>query len=139
MVGITAHAPGSEDRLDRFGSAAVVTTVVGGALVAARNVVPVGLPCPALALTGVPCPGCGMTRAADALVHGQVLEVLSRDPAALVLITVIAALAAGHLLRSRGLLAGPRVVTAPVVIAVGGGAFLAHWLTTLATGGMLGA
>ena len=127
----------SEDRLDRFGIAAVATTAVGGALVAARNVLPVGLPCPTLALTGVPCPGCGMTRAADALVHGRVLEVVTQDPAALVLIAVIAVLAVGHVLRRQGWLRRTGAVTPRLASALGAGALVAHWVTTLTTGGML--
>ena len=36
--------------------------------------------CPFKAVTGVPCPGCGLTRAALALVHGQVRTALWINP-----------------------------------------------------------
>ena len=69
-----------------------MTAGVGAAAVAARAL-SVPLPCPMLALTGIPCPGCGMTRLADDLAHGHVLDALGTDPLGVLLVATIAALA----------------------------------------------
>ncbi len=39
-------------------------------------------PCPFRALTGIPCLSCGTTRAAEALLHGDVLRALAINPLA---------------------------------------------------------
>jgi hypothetical protein len=36
--------------------------------------------CPFRLLTGVPCPTCGTTRAAQALLHGRILDSLAANP-----------------------------------------------------------
>ena len=46
--------------------------------------------CPLRAVTGVPCPFCGMTTATIAAVHGDIGGSLAANPAALVLLAVIA-------------------------------------------------
>ena len=137
MGALVTDAPGAEARSEQLGLAAATTAAVGGALVLTRNVVPFGLPCPTLALTGVPCPGCGMTRLADAVLHGRLLEVVTVDPAGVVLLALIAAVALTHVLRRRVPRRGTALLTPARVSAVGVAALAAHWLTTLVTGGML--
>lgn len=59
-----------------------VIVVVGSALL--LHFFPVGTlpypPCPVHALTGLYCPGCGTTRAASALVNGNVLLAWRQNP-----------------------------------------------------------
>lgn len=50
--------------------------VVSVALITTVSLGIVGWPCPLLHLTGVPCPGCGLTRATNLLLRGQVNEAL---------------------------------------------------------------
>ncbi|RMH78761.1 MAG: DUF2752 domain-containing protein [Actinomyces sp.] len=46
--------------------------------------------CPFLALTGRPCPGCGTLRALHALLHGRVLEAVSRNALSLAVLPLLA-------------------------------------------------
>ncbi len=41
-------------------------------------------PCPYLVLTGIACPGCGLTRAAHFLLHGDVAQAFAYNPWAFV-------------------------------------------------------
>jgi hypothetical protein len=50
--------------------------------------------CPVALLTGTPCPGCGMTRAALALVRGDLALATTMNPTALVTVPLSAALVA---------------------------------------------
>ena len=107
-----------------------MTAGVGAAAVAARAL-SVPLPCPMLAITGIPCPGCGMTRLADGLAHGQVIDALGTDPLGVLVVATIAALAlvgvAGRAGRGWSLPAGAvRAVPALLV-----GVFALRWLAVL--------
>jgi hypothetical protein len=51
-----------------------------------------GVPtCPWALVTGRPCPGCGMTRAAGALAHGDVAAAITMNPTAPLTVPVSAA------------------------------------------------
>ncbi|MBK6516319.1 MAG: DUF2752 domain-containing protein [Polyangiaceae bacterium] len=50
--------------------------------------------CPTAIISGMPCPGCGMTRAALALAHGDVHRACSLNPLALGVIPTVAAMVA---------------------------------------------
>jgi hypothetical protein len=50
--------------------------------------------CPVALLTGTPCPGCGMTRAALALAHGDIALATAMNPSALLTVPLSAALVA---------------------------------------------
>jgi hypothetical protein len=63
--------------------------------------------CPFAALLGVPCPGCGLTRAALALVEGDVARAVELHPLLPVLMPLGAWLACAELLTERGA-AAPR-------------------------------
>jgi hypothetical protein len=134
---LTGSGAGVDEQGDRIGAAAVGTVAFGAALVLARSVAPVDLPCPVLAVTGVPCPACGLTRLAHAAVHGRFVDALTTDPAGVALLALVAAVAALHLVgrrRSRPRLTippGTVVVMVVVLTAV-------HWITTL-SGGLLDA
>jgi Protein of unknown function (DUF2752) len=86
----------------RLGDAGLMTAGVGAAAVAARAL-SVPLSCPMLALTGIPCPGCGMTRLADGLAHGHVIDALGTDPMGALVVTIIGALAVVGVARRAGL------------------------------------
>lgn len=45
--------------------------------------------CPVRALTGLYCPGCGSTRAASALLHGDLVEAFGHNPLAVVFTPVV--------------------------------------------------
>ena len=69
-----------------------MTAFVGLGAIAARAL-SVPVPCPLLATTGVPCPGCGMTRLADGLAHGHLLDALGTDPLGVLLVVTLGSLA----------------------------------------------
>ena len=51
------------------------------------------LPCPGAALFGVPCPGCGLSRAASLLLHGDLQGALLLHPLSPVLVPLVLAAA----------------------------------------------
>jgi len=90
--------------------------------------------CPIALLTGVPCPGCGMTRAASALLRGDLSLALDYHP----LIPLFAVLTAGGwvwwLLRRTGRVKPiPNRVVNLGLIGVGV-SLVAVWLLRLAAG-----
>jgi hypothetical protein len=60
-----------------------------------------GWPCPLRSFAGIPCPGCGLTRAAVALVRGEWGESLSRHAFAPVLVLALVAFAVAAVLPRR--------------------------------------
>ncbi|GBC82487.1 hypothetical protein HRbin10_01612 [bacterium HR10] len=56
--------------------------------------------CPFRQLTGLPCPGCGMTRALNALAHGQWARALSLHPLSPIVATGILAVGISAFARS---------------------------------------
>ncbi|MET0626168.1 MAG: DUF2752 domain-containing protein [Pyrinomonadaceae bacterium] len=94
-----------------------------------------GWPCPVHGATGLPCPGCGLTRAAVALVRGHWGESLAAHAFAPVLLVCLAALALAAILprRQREAFAGlaerlERRTRASVFLLA---AFLLYWLARL--------
>lgn len=131
-----ADADRLQQRDDQLGLAAAATIGAGVAAVGLRTM-SIGAPCPILHITGVPCPGCGMTRLADHLLHGEVIDALARDPAGVLFALVIAVLAAGFVLQRitrRRLTSRLRAHRAPPVLLV---LVAVHWVTTIVTGGFV--
>ena len=54
-------------------------------------------PCPVLALTGYQCPGCGGTRAAYSLLHGDLASAIRMNPIVVVMYPVLLGLGASVL------------------------------------------
>ena len=122
-----------DDPAERLGAAALATVGIGGGLVLARSVLPFGLACPMHTLTGIPCPGCGLTRLADTVARGQVLDAASADPAGLSLLAAVGVLAAVAVSARTGLhRAGAPFVRAVALLA--GVACAVRWLTMLVGG-----
>jgi hypothetical protein len=48
------------------------------------------LACPLKSLTGIPCPFCGMTRGVVAAVHGDLIGSLRYNPAAILVVALVA-------------------------------------------------
>jgi Protein of unknown function (DUF2752) len=67
--------------------------------------------CPFLAVTGHYCPGCGSVRAMDALLRGELGEAVGRNPLAVAVLPVVAALWFAWL--RRHVTDAPRRVVAP--------------------------
>jgi Protein of unknown function (DUF2752) len=87
----------------------------GAMMLAAAVVLPVlpghpGIACPLRALTGVPCPFCGLTTSVVDSAHGDVRGALSANPAGLAAVVLALFL----------LLARPRSVAVPLIVAVAG-------------------
>jgi uncharacterized protein DUF2752 len=78
----------------RSGLAVVGGLLAGGlALSALFAATGVGVPCPFLALTGWQCPLCGGTRMGAALLHGDLAGAYAFNPALLIVLAVLGALA----------------------------------------------
>lgn len=81
-----------------------------------------GIPCPIRLLTGLRCPGCGMTRMALCLLHGDLRGAFAQNRAALLLLPaglyVAAAWAVGYVRRGDRLLHGAPKITVIVMIGV---------------------
>jgi hypothetical protein len=91
--------------------------------------------CPFRGLTGVPCPGCGLTRAAGALLRGRVTDALHVHPliplavAQLLVVWLLLTFGRDRLQRLPGWVV-PAVVSANVVV------FCGVWIARLATGSL---
>lgn len=131
----TTVARDGQTPLERYSTAALVTSALGGAWVLGRDLLPFDAACPILATTGVPCPFCGFTRLADHLVAGDLTLVLTTDPAGAVFLALLGLLAAvGVLLRLRpDLRRWPGTPAAAALVA----ALTVHWATTLTGGGFV--
>ena len=127
----------AHQRAHHLGQGALVLTGLGAGLLAARAASIPGPPCPWRSLTGVPCPGCGFTRLADALAHGQLGHALDVDPAGVAFLGLLAVLAVVHLavVVARRRPPPPWMAHRAVPVALAALA-LVHWGTTLVTGGM---
>lgn len=71
---------------------ALATAGVAGAAVLRLvdvTAVPVGLPCPFLAITGLWCPFCGGTRALDALASGEVVTAVGMNVLVVLLVPLV--------------------------------------------------
>jgi len=97
---------------------------------------PVAPRCPFKALTGLPCPSCGTTRAAVALLHGDVLGAMLSNP-----VTALAGIAfvVGGAAAPLWALAGGRVPVVPTPLPVTARAALAAilvgtWIYLIAVG-----
>lgn len=69
--------PGGRDHELMWGSLLLIAALLGAAWLS------LGLPtplCPLHALSGIPCPTCGATRAAEALLHGDVNMSVTQNP-----------------------------------------------------------
>ena len=77
----TTVAHDGQTPLERYSTAALATSALGGAWVLGRDLLPFDAACPILEMTGVPCPFCGFTRLADHLASGDVTLALTTDPA----------------------------------------------------------
>ncbi|MGN6695130.1 MAG: DUF2752 domain-containing protein [Aquihabitans sp.] len=125
------------DRARLVGSASLTMVGVGAVLLAGRAVSLHLPPCPFRAATGVPCPGCGMTRLADAVAHGRFGQALSGDVAGVAVLATLAVIASAYLVRvviqKRE---APRWMRHPALLFGFGALVLAHWATTIVTGGL---
>lgn len=110
---------------------------IGGALLVGRALGIHAPPCPFRSLTGIPCPGCGITRLADALAHGHVQASVAADPAGVLLLSTIAILGAIHVATRVRRRAVPAWVGSLAITIALGTLAVAHWATTIVTGGML--
>lgn len=71
--------------------------LAGGAMLATAALLPVlpgpnGVPCPLRTITGIPCPLCGMTTSVTAIVHLDLVEAVTANPAGVVAAVVAVAL-----------------------------------------------
>ena len=90
--------------------------------------------CPFALCTGTACPGCGMTRAASSLVHGDVGRALRYHPLVLLVMAQLLIGWAWFALARMGRVRPPggRVVNAALIVT--GVALLAVWVVRLASG-----
>lgn len=132
-----AAGPTGDPRIHRFGSAALTTTAVGGALVVAGTAAGISLPCPLLALTGLPCPGCGMTSLATMVLHGELAGAVTADPGGVLVLAALVLIAGIHAAGGTFRMLDRLRPAIPRLVVVGTGGLGIHWLTTVVTGGAL--
>ncbi|WP_421119960.1 DUF2752 domain-containing protein [Aquihabitans daechungensis] len=138
------HAPPPPDpdpganRARIVGQSALGLVGLGALLIAGRAVSIHAPACPLRAVTGVPCPGCGMTRLADAVVHGRFREAAGADLAGVAVLGVLAVVAVTYLVRVVIRKDDPPAWMRSPLLVVGLVALVAiHWVTTIVTGGLL--
>lgn len=122
-------------RARAVGQGSAVLVGVGGLLLAGRAVGVHAPACPFRAATGVPCPGCGMTRLGDAVVHGRVGDALAADPAGVLILVGLVAVAVSYVVAVAVRKQDPPAwMGGPLLI----GGFIAlvavHWATTIVNG-----
>lgn len=90
--------------------------------------------CPFALCTGTACPGCGMTRAASALVRGDLGAALSLHPLVPLIVLQLAGGWVWYLLRRTGRAQPLSNRALNVILLATGLALLAVWATRLASG-----
>ncbi len=137
------HAPPPPDpdpdttRARAVGQGALALVGIGAVLLAGRAVSIHAPACPLRTVTGVPCPGCGMTRLADAVVHGRITDAVRSDAAGVGLLAVLTFLAVTYLVRVVIRKDEPPAWMRSPLLLIGVGALVAiHWVTTIVTGGL---
>lgn len=130
-----APAPPGPDRTATrargVGQAATLLVGLGGGLVALRSIGVHAPPCPFRTATGVPCPGCGMTRMADAVVHGRIADAATHDPAGVAILVGLLLLAATYVVQVLVRKEDPPAWMGSRWVIVGFVALgVAHWITT---------
>lgn len=126
-----------ERRARAVGQSALGLVGLGGVLLAGRAVGVHAPACPFRSLTGVPCPGCGMTRLADAVVHGRIGEAAGADLAGVAILGVLLVVAVTYLVQvviRKG--EPPRWMRSPLLLAGLVALLAVHWATTIVTGGL---
>jgi hypothetical protein len=91
--------------------------------------------CPFRACTGIACPGCGVTRAAGALLRGRWGDAVHLQPLMPLFALQVVAVWLAVVLRGRALPEPPAWVI-PVVLALNGLALIAVWVVRLGTGSL---
>jgi hypothetical protein len=91
--------------------------------------------CPFRGVTGIPCPGCGLTRAAGALMRGRVDDALHAHPLIVLLVVQLGVVWALLTFGRDRLHRLPRWVT-PAALILNGAIFVAVWGVRLATGSL---
>lgn len=90
--------------------------------------------CPFALCTGTACPGCGMTRAASALIRGDVSGAITLHPLVLVIGLQLGAGWTWYLLRRSGRARPLRTGTVNAILIATGVALVAVWAARLLAG-----
>ena len=93
-----------------------------------------GTICPFALCTGSACPGCGLTRAASALVRGDLATAISYHPLVLVIGLEIAFAWTWFLLRQSGRVGPMSNRTLNIILAATATTLVMVWIARLATG-----
>ncbi|MGD2101408.1 MAG: DUF2752 domain-containing protein [Acidimicrobiia bacterium] len=90
--------------------------------------------CPFALCTGTACPGCGMTRAATALIRGDVKAAFAYHPLVLAIGIEVILGWTWFMLRRTGRVGPMRNRTLNVILAITTVALIAVWIVRIATG-----
>lgn len=107
-----------------------IMIVVGGMLLGVWQRHNVTL-CPFKRVTGVSCPGCGSTRAAMSLLHGEAGKAFAWNPMATAVLGVFAAAAVLRVAAARRVHVELSPVQRKAVWVCAAGLFLANWIYVL--------
>jgi hypothetical protein len=107
-----------------------VAVVVGGAFLGVWQRHDITL-CPFKRVTGVSCPGCGSTRAAMSLLHGDAAKAFAWNPMGVTVMCVFAAVAILRVGAARRVRVELSPMQRKVIWVCAAGLFLANWIYVL--------